>query len=306
VLESVSKMKVRARVSCLVAGALLASIASTGVVLAQGAAKPDSSIPDFYENGVGWITRSNDFFPPHSGLATVGADASHPYVMETGAGRVQTFRVADVNNPALMPWVKDVLKKQNDVVMTGKPLYTVANSCRPAGVPNMLLVRLTPFFFLQTPKEVWLIWQNDHMVRRVFLDREHSKNLKPTWFGESVGHYENGDTLVVDTIGLNDKTTIDNYHTPHTDKLHVIERFHKLGNAMEVEVTVEDPGAFTQPMHALQKYGRVDFKSRRTPELGELAGDAEPFLSEEVCAETAQTPVNIGMPPVPRADMPDF
>jgi hypothetical protein len=104
------------------------------------------------------------------------SDPAHPYVMESRPGRPQTFRVADLSHSALMPWAREVLKKQNDQVLAGKPIYTVANSCRPAGVPNMLLVRITPFFFLQTPKEVWLVWQNDHMVRRVYLNREHSKN----------------------------------------------------------------------------------------------------------------------------------
>jgi hypothetical protein len=274
----------------LASGALIGGSAST--VSAQNA------IPDFYQNGIGWVTMSNDFLQPKSGLGPVMSDPAHPYIMETRAGRVQTFRVADINHPALMPWVKDVLKKQNEQVLAGKPLYTVANSCRPAGVPNMLLVRITPFFFLQTPKEVWLVWQNDHMVRRVYLNQEHSKNLKPSWFGESVGHYENGDTLVVDTVGLNTKTTIDNYHTPHTEKLHVIERFHMVdsGNTMEVEVTIEDPGAFTQPFHALQRYSRADGRSGNDP----------PYLYEEVCAETAVQPVDIGMPPIPRADQPDF
>ena len=112
----------------------------------------------------------------------------------------------------------------------------------------------------------------------------------------------------MDTIGLNDRTTVDNYHTPHTDKLHVVERFHKVndGKVLEVDVTADDPGAFTQPWNAMQRYGRMDFKTRRTPELGELAGDAAPYLSEEICAETAITPIDIGMPPVPRADKPDF
>ena len=256
-----------------------------------------ASVPDFYLDGGGWVTMSNDFFPPKSGLGPVGSDPKNPYVMETRGTRVQTFRVADLSHPALMPWVRDILKKQNDQVLAGKPLYTVANSCRPAGVPNMLLVRITPFFIVQTPNEDWLIWQNDHQVRRVFLNREHSKNVKPSWFGESVGHYENGDTLVVDTIGLNTETTIDNYHTPHTEKLHVIERYHMINrDSLEVEVTVDDPGAFTQPWHALQKYRHAHNDS----------GNDLPYLYEEVCAETAVQPINIGIPPIPRADTPDF
>ena len=289
--KSVSKAFVAA------AGAILAA----GVVaLTVAVAQPQSTtaVPDFYQSGIGWVTMSNDFFPPKSGLGPVMSDPAHPYVMESRPGRPQTFRVADLSHPALMPWAREVMKKQNDQVLAGKPVYTVANTCRPAGVPNMLLVRITPFFFLQTPKEVWLIWQNDHMVRRVYLNQEHSKNLKPSWFGESVGHYENGDTLVVDTVGMNTQTTVDNYHTPHTDKLHVIERFHMVENdkSMEVEVTVEDPGTFTQPWHALQRYKAADGRSGNDP----------PYLYEEVCAETAVQPIDIGMPPIPRADRPDF
>ena len=71
-----------------------------------------------------------------------------------------------------------------------------------------------------------MIWQRDHMVRRIYLTDKHSEHVTPSWFGESIGHYENGDTLVVDTIGLSTKNSyIDNFRTPHTEKLHVVERF---------------------------------------------------------------------------------
>src|SRR5258708_34604562 len=70
-----------------------------------------------------------------------------------------------------------------------------------------------------------MMWQRDHMVRRVFLTDKHSKNLTPSWFGESIGHYENGDTLGVDTIGLSTKNSyIDNFRTPHTEKLQMVAR----------------------------------------------------------------------------------
>ena len=113
---------------------------------------------------------------------------------------------------------------------------------------------------------------------------------------------------MVDTTGLNEKTTVDNYHTPHTDRLHVVERYHMVdgGRILEVDVTVDDPGAFTMPWSAMQRYGRVDFTTRRTPELGAIAGDAGPYLSEEICAETAVSPIDIGVPPVPQTDKPDF
>jgi hypothetical protein len=69
-----------------------------------------------------------------------------------------------------------------------------------------------------------MLHQHDNDVRRIHLNVPHSANVKPSWYGESVGHYE-GDTLVVDTIGLNDKTFVDNFRTPHSDKLHVVERY---------------------------------------------------------------------------------
>ena len=83
-------------------------------------------------------------------------------------------------------------------------------------MPGWLLYPVRPVFFLQTPKEVTFIWEEDHMARHVYLTEKHSANVKPSWFGESIGHYENGDTLVVDTIGLNDRTFVDSYRTPHT------------------------------------------------------------------------------------------
>ena len=100
---------------------------------------------------------------------------------------------------------------------------------------------------IQTPKEVVLFLTG--RVRHIWLNVPHSANPKPSWYGESVGHYE-GDTLVVDTIGFNDKTFVDSYRTPHTDKLHVVERFRLIdgGNTLEVAFTVEDPGAFYQAL----------------------------------------------------------
>src|SRR5260370_37632558 len=98
--------------------------------------------------------------------------------------------------------------------------------------------------FIQTSKQVTMIAQHDDDVRRVYLDVQHSANPKPTWYGESVGHYE-GDTLAIDTIGLNDKTLIDNFGTPHSNKLHVIERLLivRAGKSLEAEAVLHRPAA---------------------------------------------------------------
>jgi len=101
---------------------------------------------------------------------------------------------------------------------------------------------------LQTPSQVTIIHPVDQQVRRIYLDVPHSRNPGHTWYGESVGHYEGGDTLVVDTIGMNDKTQTDRFGTPHSDQMHVVERYRVAGDhrTLEVQFTVDDPTAFTR------------------------------------------------------------
>ena len=93
------------------------------------------------------------------------------------------------------------------------------------GVPGQLLWPFEPVYFIQTPNIVYMIWQRDHLVRRIRLTDKHSEHVTPSWFGVLIGHYENGDTLVVDTVGFTKISYIDNFRTPHSEKLHVVERF---------------------------------------------------------------------------------
>ncbi len=95
-------------------------------------------------------------------------------------------------------------------------------------------------------------------VRRIYMNVEHSDAPDFSWYGESVGHYEGGDTLVIDTIALDDNGPIDRLNTPHTRQLHVIER-HSLtddGNRMRITFAVTDPGVFTQPWSAMVEHAR--------------------------------------------------
>ena len=100
---------------------------------------------------------------------------------------------------------------------------------------------------------------------------------------------------MVDTIGLNDKTDVDKFRTPHTTELHVVERFKLVddGNGLEVTVHVEDPGAFTTPWSAVTRYRR-DQRAQEVP------------LHEMLCAENNQDYFNQGLVPIPQADKPDF
>jgi hypothetical protein len=245
-----------------------------------------TAVPNFApSSSTGWLAASTEFTPPPNGPHPVSSDPAHPYVPNV------TFRVADLNNPILQPWAKEELKKVNERVMSGKPVYTRVVACWPLGVPGFLLYVAQPVYFIQTRAEVWMIYQSDHQVRRIYLNRRHSARPALSWFGESIGRYE-GDTLVVDTVGLNEKTYVDNYRTPHTDRLHVIERFHLIegGKTLEVNVRVEDPGAFTTPWNAIQRYRRAE---------------QEP-LTESTCAENNANYFNQEVEPIPQADKPDF
>jgi hypothetical protein len=212
------------------------------------------------------------------------------------------FRVADLSNPILQPWTRDELRKANERALSGRAAYTPKERCWPIGVPGFVLYPVFPTYFVQTPKEVVMIWAEDHQVRRIYLNQPHSASVTPSWFGESVGRYE-GDTLVVDTIGLNTRTYVDNYRTPHTDKLHVVERFRMIdgGRTLEVNVHVEDPGAFTTPWDAIQRYRRIDANHTESDPRVPRGP-----LEEMVCAENNGDILNEGVEPIPQADRPDF
>ena len=213
------------------AGGLLTGLVCAGAALwpalsvAQEGVKAKPAIPDFAPTSkVGWLAAGTEFIALPTGPHPVTSDPAHRYV-PNGRGEQPTFRVADLSNPILQPWVAEALKKVNDRTLAGKDAFPPQVRCWPLGVPGFLLYPAQPVYFVQTANEVMMTWQADHMVRRVFLTDRHSANVKPSWFGEAIGHYENGDTLVVDTIGISTKTTVDNYRTPHTDKLHVVERY---------------------------------------------------------------------------------
>src|SRR3954471_22862285 len=228
--------RLRRTVASIAAG-ILATVALTfaGAIEAHAQAAP----PDFTGHGTaGWLATSGDFgpVPGASGPGPMTNDPRHPYV-PNGVGRQPTYRIADLTHPSLKPWVKELMKKDNDEVLAGKIGFTPRSSCMPAGVPGFLNYGGPhPYYMIQTPKQVLIVFSGDQQVRRIYLDVPHSANPKPSWYGESVGHYE-GDTLVVDTIGLNNMTVVDPYRTPHTEKLHVVERWKMVDGGQALEVT---------------------------------------------------------------------
>jgi hypothetical protein len=132
------------------------------------------------------------------------------------------------------------MKKANHDVLAGHVPFAAKERCWRAGVPNFQVFRRVELvYFVQTPKDVVIVHEADSPVRHVYMNVGHLANLKPTWYGESVGHYE-GDTLVVDTIGMSDKTFVDTYCTPHMTQLHVVERLRMLDGGKTLETRITD------------------------------------------------------------------
>ncbi len=299
------------------AGTFMAGVFATAVCVAAGVS---SSViaqgvkrPDFAPHpSATWFAYKREFIAPESGPGPVMQHPKYPRVSNDDyrvTGQQPTFAFADLDNPILQPWAREVIRKQNDLVQSGKPAYSLHASCYPVGVPRFDLLPMTrPMYFVQGPTKVLMILTSFADVRRVFLNVPHSKDLKPSWHGESVGHYE-GDTLVVDTIGLNDKTTVDGFETPHTEQMHVVERFRLVDpETLEVEVYVEDPGAFTTPWTAIQRYSRKEGIARRTniANVAMLASAGEGPLLEAICSENPGSLMGLETIPIAQSAKPDF
>jgi len=275
-------------------GAGLAAGAMSTGAWAQAQAK--GAVPALASISFAWLAAGADWRDPPagSGHGPIKQDPAYPFHGNLdGPGQV-TIRVGDYRDPVLKPWAAAQMRASNEEAISGKRAvpFTAQGRCYPGGVPGQLLYPAEPFYFIQTPRQVWMIWQRDHLVRRIYLTDKHSDNVKPSWFGESIGHYANGDTLVVDTIGLSTENSyIDNFRTPHTTKEHVVERF-KLspdGKALEALVTVDDPDTFNEPLHLRQAWRKVN----------------GPML-ETACAENNEDYFHQNLFPIPQAAKPDF
>lgn len=126
--------------------------------------------------------------------------------------------------------------------------------CDPIGIPRIYVVP-NLFKFVQTPDTVYQIFEYNTLGRQIPLNRQHPKDPDPTWWGDAVGRYE-GDTFVIDSVGFNDKTWLDHVGRPHSDELHLIERFRRIDhNTLQLDLTIDDPKAYTRTW-----YGRKMFK----------------------------------------------
>jgi len=180
----------------------------------------------------------------------------------------------DDTAPILKQRAAEEVRRHAEAARAGAPLPTPQEVCEPSGVPNVLTLP-APVQIVQLADRVIFLFQRDHQVRHIFLDQRHSDRPKPSWYGESVGHYE-GETLIVDTIGVNAKTPVDIFGTPHSEALHVTERYRVINNGRQLEsvFTVDDPKMF-----ASEWTGRITYNRSNAV-----------LLDEEACAENNRLP----------------
>jgi hypothetical protein len=272
-------------------------------------ADSSASIPDF--SGIWWHPSLPGFEPLASGPTSLTNRSRR-----NGVSNYDQL-VGDFTNPILKPQAAEIVKNFGELSKKGITFPSPANQCWPEPVPY--IYKNFAFQIFQQPDKITIIYDQDHEVRRVRLNESHPAEVTPSWYGDSVAHYE-GDTLVIDTVGTKTDrpfAMIDLYGTPYTEKLHVVERYRLLdyenakeglerdakenqrppvgidrnyrGKHLQIYFTVEDEGVFTMPWSATITYGR---------------GSTD--WPETVCAENIQEYYNNKESDIPRADRPDF
>jgi hypothetical protein len=158
-------------------------------------------------------------------------------------------------------------------------------NCLPSGVPR---IAPYPWRIVQTPTHIFFLFEaNIHSYRQIFMDgRKHPDDPDPTWYGHSIGRFE-GNTLVVDTVGFNDKFWFDFKGHPHTERLHIVERYTRKDRTLVNQITIDDPGAYSRPF-------TVTFTAELAP-----AGDE---LMEYICQENNQDVSHLHGPTQPGGD----
>jgi hypothetical protein len=288
----------------------LVQTAEAAAAPADSGAHRAASIPDF--SGI-WSHPSIPGFEP---LASGPTSVTNLARREGGVSDNRKL-VGDYRNPILKPAAADIVKRHGEISIAGIGYPTPRNQCWPGGVPfEFYNIGMQ---MLQHEDEIIILYSNDREVRRVRMNAPHGAAVTPSWYGDSVGHYE-GYTLVIDTIGIKigPYAMVDWYGTPRSEALRVVERYRLLdyeeakdglerdakenfqvqpgpparddgGKYLQLLFTVEDEGAFTTPWSATITYRLSQ---------GEWL--------EAVCAEN---PYKYGTEPdaaIPTAEKPDF
>jgi hypothetical protein len=281
---------------------------------------------------VAFVCASAMIFPVFAGRAADEAPDLSGYwarltfgfeLPETGQGPIgrlnRRANTGNYSSPLLTPRGAEVVKQRTEMLLRGEAYPNPSLDCWPMVAPY--IYRVQEFQVVRKKDEILFLFMQDHQVRRVRLNAQHPAKVTPSWYGDSVGHYE-GDTLVVDTIGF--KTgpfpIVDMYGSPFSEALHVVERYSLIdyeaakaaqeknirdsgpvlteqaayldenykGRGLRVEFTVEDKNVFTAPWTAAVTLRR--------------AGG----WVENVCAENPFEYYSNRIAPMPQADKPDF
>ena len=145
----------------------------------------------------------------------------------------------------MQPWAVAEFVKTHAIASAGQYFSTPTSRCLPSWVPGTGVPGGPAYniAILVEPRQVSFFAELDRMMRIVYIDQKHPAALAPTWFGHSVGQWE-GDTLVVDTTGFNDKNVLANA-VPMTSRMHIVERLRVVDGKLEDQATFDDPGALT-------------------------------------------------------------
>ena len=269
------------------------TLVAAAVTPAFGAGSEAYSAPDL--SGI-WLHANPGFEPLKSGPTSLVNRSRRA----NGTGDILKL-AGDYTNPILKPEAAEVVKKHGELGLNyiGDP--NPRNQCWPEGPP--FVFTNGPTQLVQAPDKVTIIYGYNHQVRRVRMNQSHPAKVTPSWYGDSVGHYE-GDTLVVDTVGIKvgRYSMVDWYGTPHTESLHVIERYRMLdyagakegferdakehnvpdglpvantrGKYLQLQFTVEDKAVFNMPWSATMTY--------------RSGGESPTDWNELTCAENIQ------------------
>jgi hypothetical protein len=285
------------------------ALATAAATPALGQKAPSAPIPDF--SGIWAHPFLTGFEPPASGAGPILNKSRR-----NGVGNFQQL-VGDYTNPILQPWAAEVVKKHGDMSLAGVGYQTPSNQCWPGGVPYVFWDFLMEMF--QEGDHITMIYRQGNETRHVRMNEPHPAAPTPSWYGDSVGHYE-GDTLVIDTVAIKvgPFAMLDMYGTPHSPALHVVERYRLIpyeeaqaqmarnakenarepganfddkyrGKVLALDFTVEDPGVFTMPWSASITY---------RPAVGEWL--------DLICAENVHEYFANRDAAVPQAEKPDF
>ena len=172
-------------------------------------------------------------------------------VWRSSDGKYLANLAADGVQVSFTPQGAALYKQRQETFSKGRP----SEHCLPHGIPDAMMVGAAPFKIVQTPGEILILYEFQNRFRQIFTDgRGFPKEMSPAWLGYSLGKWD-GDTFVVDTVGFNDLTWLDDGGHPHSDALHVTERFRRRDfGHMDFEITIDDPKAYTKPWTASVRF----------------------------------------------------